>query len=194
MIFVKNPEPGRVKTRLAKTLGDEKAYEIYLRLLYHTMKMASNADCVKEVWYSAFVDEEDLFNSKTFGKKLQSEGDLGKKMSMAFKSAFNEGYERVVIIGSDCPGITDTLIESAFELLAQNELVIGPANDGGYYLLGMSRFIPELFIGVPWSTDKVFGKTVEIAESKQVSLKELPVLVDIDNEDDLNQSNLNWYQ
>ncbi|MCC5940532.1 MAG: TIGR04282 family arsenosugar biosynthesis glycosyltransferase [Balneolaceae bacterium] len=194
MIFVKNPQRGKVKTRLAQTLGDDRALGIYLKLLNHTMQQAKKTDCTKEVWYSSHIDNSDLFSPDLFSKKLQTDGDLGNKMSNAFKNAFAGGNERVVIIGSDCPEITSERIEKAFDLLASNELVIGPANDGGYYLLGINRFIPELFEDMPWSTPAVYGKTIEIAKSHQVSVEELPVLIDIDTEEDLKLSKFNWLQ
>ncbi len=192
MIFVKNPEPGKVKTRLAKSVGDDAAFKIYLKLLNHTMEQAKSVNCTKEVWYSLFVDVDDLFDKKLFQKKVQSGSNLGDKMKHSFKSAFACGFEKVVIIGSDCPGISTELIESAFEKLERSDLVIGPAFDGGYYLLGMKEFIPGIFDTIPWSTSKVFDRTVEIANAKSLSTATLTVLRDIDTEDDLKMSEHSW--
>lgn len=192
MIFVKNPEPGKVKTRLAKSVGDDKAFETYLKLLNHTMEQAKIVDCVREVWYSTFVDKDDLFDENLFNKKVQSDSNLGEKMKYSFKAAFADGFEKVVIIGSDCPGISGELIESAFEKLESSDLVIGPAYDGGYYLLGMKQFIPDIFDSIPWSTPKVFAKTVKIASAQSLSTTTLAILRDIDTEDDLNLSGHSW--
>lgn len=192
MIFVKNPEPGKVKTRLAQSVGDDKAFEIYLKLMNHTMEQAIIANCLKEVWYSSFVDRNDLFDEKLFRKKVQSGSGLGEKMKHSFKAAFADGFEKVVIIGSDCPGISGELIDIAFEKLNRTDLVIGPAYDGGYYLLGMRQFIADVFDSIPWSTSSVFNKTIKIASSLSLSTTTLAVLRDIDTEDDLNMSVHSW--
>ena len=192
MVFVKNPKLGKVKTRLAKTIGAERAYHIYLKLLRHTMEEVSLSDAEKQVWYSDFLDMNDIFAAKKFQKKVQSTGDLGVKMMNAFQEAFREGYKRVVIIGSDCPGITSGLLEHAFETLKTCDVVIGPSEDGGYYLLGMKAYYPELFKGIEWSTQTVLEETLKIAASKKLSVEQLPVLNDVDTEEDLNSGNYTW--
>lgn len=202
LIFIKNPEKGKVKTRLAKTVGAEKAYQIYLKLVDYTLETAVRVDARKQIWYSSFIDEPDGFleqlsdRSKRsdgfnvhFEKKLQQGDNLGERMAGAFKEGFGDGFEKVVIIGSDCPDISSEIVESAYEKLAEKDVVIGPSEDGGYYLIGTNRFIPEVFEEIPWSTEKVFRETVRVLEQHNTSYGLLPVLNDIDTEEDLRNSN-----
>lgn len=188
LIFVKNPEKGAVKTRLAQTLGNEKAYQIYLKLLHHTIEEAKKVDVMKQVWYSAFIDENDTISEQHFQKKVQKGNSLGERMSHAFELGFRNGARKVAIIGSDCPDISPGIIENAFEALISHDLVIGPSEDGGYYLLGMRNFVPELFTGIDWSTENVFQQTLEKAIKLSMSTSFLPVLNDIDTEEDLERS------
>ncbi len=160
IIFVKNPVLGKVKTRLAKSIGDEKALKIYKYLIDHTCSVAGMTHADIEVWYSDFkVDQKNgvLPEAKT---KVQIEGDLGEKMSFAFRQGFRNGYKRIVIIGSDCPEITSGHIDDAFQCLQISDIVLGPSVDGGYYLLGMKKWNPKLFQNIEWSTSRVYSQTV----------------------------------
>lgn len=188
LIFVKNPELGRVKTRLAATTGDQHALGVYRELLRITADVAVNAEAFRQVWYSRSVEQNDVFSSKLFDKKVQSAGTLGDKMKKAFRSAFKERFRKVLIIGSDCPGLTSEQIHTAYEKLNSADVVIGPSADGGYYLLGMNRFIPQLFDGISWSTSAVLNQTKAVIERLGLRADLLPVLNDIDTEDDLNNS------
>lgn len=192
LIFVKNPEPGKVKTRLAGTIGDKNAYKIYLKLLEHTMREASQTGVDKQVWYSSFTDEDDFFDNIQFSKYKQEGANLGKRMKHAFKQAFESGYKQVVIIGSDCPGITKEIIEDAFAKLRTHDLIIGPSKDGGYYLLGMRKLYSGLFSDVSWSTHLVLEQTLNKAKALELAIFELPVLNDIDTEEDLKKSRFDW--
>lgn len=194
LIFVKNPEKGKVKTRLAETMGPEKALKIYQKLLRITHKITKPLECDCQVWYSSFIDKNDIWEQSKYEKRLQSGKNLGERMKKAFRQDFEDGYEKAIIIGSDCAELTSEIIKKAFRSLDNKEVVIGPARDGGYYLLGMSSFYPELFDGIKWSTPTVCEKTIDKVENLGLSLQLMPTLNDIDTEQDLAQSNVNMAQ
>ncbi len=188
LIFIKNPEPGKVKTRLAKTVGNIKAHQIYLDLLSHTISVAKKVDSVRQVWYSSFIDRDDEIAGSSFQKFVQKGGDLGERMKYAFAQGFKDGYEKVVIIGSDCPVITARIIEDAYLKLNECDVVLGPSEDGGYYLLGMRQLIPGLFSNIDWSSEQVLQQTMVAIQQKKLTWHQLPVLNDIDTEEDLIKS------
>ncbi|MCE7992225.1 MAG: glycosyltransferase [Roseivirga sp.] len=185
IIFAKNPELGKVKTRLAATVGNEVALAIYFQLLQKTKEVTQGLIEDKVVYYSSYMEEGDLWNEENFRKAVQSEGDLGERMKNAFTDAFAQGYERVCIIGSDCMDISTKILEEAFGKLHNRDVVIGASQDGGYYLLGMSKMIPEFFENKAWSTDEVFISTLDDVIKLDLDHAELPVLNDIDTEKDL---------
>ncbi|GAB5524564.1 MAG: TIGR04282 family arsenosugar biosynthesis glycosyltransferase [Roseivirga sp.] len=185
IIFAKNPELGKVKTRLAATVGNEVALAIYFQLLQKTREVTESLKHDKVVYYSNHLEEGDLWREDIFRKAVQSDGDLGERMKGAFTDAFEQGYERVCIIGSDCMDISTEIIEEAFGKLHNRDAVIGASQDGGYYLLGMSKLMPELFDNKAWSTDEVFVATIEDFIRLGLDHAELPVLNDIDTEKDL---------
>jgi len=189
LIFVKNPKRGEVKTRLAETIGDQQALQIYQRLLILTKKVTDKLNQTKQVWYSNFVPETDLWDTGNYEKRMQSGADLGERMKNAFKDVFDDGYRQVVIIGSDCAELETGILHSAFEELDDVDLVIGPSEDGGYYLLGMSLFYPDVFDNIDWSTSSVFQQTVDKATKIGLSTTLLPTLNDIDTEQDLKEFN-----
>jgi len=185
IIFAKKPELGKVKTRLAATIGNEQTLFIYQKLIEHTITVTKELSVDKIVFYSDSIVEKDNWDSGIYQKKLQSGNDLGDRMKNAFKSSFTAGYEKVVIIGTDCFELNETLINKAFERLNNYDAVIGPAKDGGYYLLGLKNFNPSLFENIEWSTDKVLKQTIEFSKQLNLSVFLLPELSDIDREDDL---------
>ena len=185
IIFIKNPIIGKVKTRLAKTLGDEKALAIYQQLLLHTLLITKNIDCDKFVYYSDHIDRYDIWDEAGFNKKLQSGGNLGVRMSGAFMELFNAGYDQLIIIGSDCLELSELDILHAFEELDDQDVVIGPSSDGGYYLLGMKAFLPTLFINKDWSTSTVLKDTLYDLNELNKTFSKLNTLNDIDEEKDL---------
>ncbi|MGW8122536.1 TIGR04282 family arsenosugar biosynthesis glycosyltransferase [Roseivirga echinicomitans] len=185
IIFVKNPELGRAKTRLAATVGEEAALAIYKRLLERTKSITQPLTVDKTVFYDQVLGENDLWSEKRFSKALQIQGDLGEKMGAAFQTSFEKGYERVCIIGSDCYDLTTNVLNQAFYALKSHDAVIGGAVDGGYYLIGMNRLITEVFQNKQWSTDEVFPSTIQDFKNKGLSYFELPVLNDVDTEEDL---------
>ena len=185
ILFTKNPELGKVKTRLAKTIGNEKALYIYKKLLVHTQEIVTPVRADKFVFYSDSITEEDQWNAGSFYKKVQHGDDLGKRMAHAFQEIFHLGYESVCIIGSDCYELTSAIIEKAFLALETNETVIGPTFDGGYYLLGMNQFHETVFNNKTWSTDSVYIDTITDFKNLNLSFSTLNKLSDIDEEKDL---------
>lgn len=184
IIFIKNPEKGKVKTRLAETVGAEKALEIYNKLVDYTYSVVEPVDADKEIWFSRFIPDGNGLGGGKFNKKLQEGKNLGERMSKAFREAFEKDYEKVVIVGSDCAELTTDLIKEAYKQLDEHGLVVGPAEDGGYYLLGMNRFQVQLFEGLPWSTDGVLSQTLAIADELSLEVHLLPELNDVDYEAD----------
>jgi len=184
MIFIKNPEKGKVKTRLAKDVGDEKALKIYRQLLDLTRRATEKFEAEKWLWYSWYIEKNDNWDGDSYHKKNQAEGNLGEKMKFAFEQAFQQGFKKVVIIGSDCPEIEASLINQAYQALDQQDVVLGPANDGGYYLMGMRSYY-NFFEGINWSTEAVLDQTIEKIRQKNLSFALLKELTDLDNIQDL---------
>lgn len=173
IIFTRNPELGKVKTRLAKTVGDESALKIYKFLLKHTVEITKNLNVDKYVFYSENIHREDIWDSEIFRKKLQTEGDLGEKMKNAFSEIFGMGYEKAIIIGSDMFDLNKNDLEVAFDSLQTNQFTIGPATDGGYYLLGMKELNSAIFQNKDWGTSSVLEATLkDLRDEKYVLLEE----------------------
>ena len=166
-------------------MGNEQALKIYQDLIQLTanacQKLTDRVDI--HVYYSDFIPKvEDVWNW-AFAKHLQSSNkDLGKRMKEAFKELFSLGYEQVVIIGSDCPYVSEELFQSALKLLITNDLVIGPALDGGFYLLGAKDHSHLAFNDIVWSTENVYAMLHSNVQSMNISVGLLPELEDIDNE------------
>ncbi|QLE00783.1 TIGR04282 family arsenosugar biosynthesis glycosyltransferase [Galbibacter sp. BG1] len=185
LIFTRNPVLGKVKTRLAKTLGDEKALEIYKFLLNRTSEVTGRILCDKNVYYSEEIPKKDLWDATIFTKQAQTGHDLGARMANAFQESFAAGYTKVVIIGSDLYDLTEKHLQQAFEKLDDHDAVIGPAKDGGYYLLGLKQMVPEVFQQKNWGTSSVLRDTLQSLKSLDVAL--LEELNDIDIYDDIKE-------
>lgn len=186
LIFAKNEVFGKVKTRLADTLGNERALDVYQKLLKHTCTITKALPVHKIVFYSDYIEQQDLWSSTQYQKRVQQGEDLGLRMRNAFANVLDEGADRAVIIGTDCPDLSSGIIMEAFDKLNIYDIVIGPAKDGGYYLLAMKGLNSDLFYNIDWSTDLVLKQTLDICKSKKLSVHLLPVLADIDREEDLN--------
>ena len=184
IIFTRNPQLGKVKTRLAKSIGDKKTLDIYNKLLHHTMQETNNLSCDVFVFYDLFIDTNDLWNEEKFFKKLQIKGNLGEKMLNAFETILNLNYKNCIIIGSDLFDLKSIHIENAFKELENNDYVIGPALDGGYYLLGLKKIKKSLFYNKNWGNDSVLKDT--LLDLKTETVHQLEVLNDIDTIEDLN--------
>ncbi len=170
IIFTRNPELGKCKTRLATTIGDEAALEIYKFLIAHTVKISTGVQADKFVFYSEKKRKNDAWDTTIFRKKVQQGDDLGIRMSHAFSEIFSLGYERAIIIGSDMFDMDSEDINEAFKKLASNNFVLGPAEDGGYYLLGMKTLKPELFKNKKWGTHTVQQATLTDLKDESVAL------------------------
>ncbi len=183
IVFLKQPEAGKVKTRLAKDLGAEKALEIYKTLLVHVRAVALSVDSHRYAYFQDHPLELEGWTLPDFTPKLQTGSSLGDRMFKAFSEVLSTNHEKAVLIGSDLPLITSAIIEKAFLLLDYNDAVIGPAVDGGYYLIGMKKS-HDLFSNLTWSTSHVFQDTIERIESQRLTYALLPVLPDIDTAED----------
>lgn len=172
LIFTRNPELGKGKRRLAATVGDQTALDIYNFLLEHTVKITSKLYAEKIVYYSEEIWENDIWDNAVYDKKLQLGMDLGARMLNAFQDGFSRGYEKIIIIGSDMYDLSQADLEEAFRFLSKNDFVVGPAEDGGYYLLGMKSLKPELFTNKDWGTDSVLADTLaDLQNEKKVLLE-----------------------
>lgn len=185
IIFFRNPKIGKVKTRLAATMGNQRALDIYRKLSLHTKMITEGLKVDKIVFYSDAIDLMDMWPNATFLKAMQEGEYLGEKMKNAFLAGFETGYTSICIIGTDCYELTGEIITEAFEELESVDAVIGPAGDGGYYLLGMKKPHPEVFNNKKWSTETVFEETIHDFEALGLLYVRLEELNDIDTEDDL---------
>ncbi len=184
LIFTKNPVAGKVKTRLAKDVGNEKALEIYRFLLDHSVNFTSKVDAVKQVWYSDEINENYIWDNVIFQKKQQlSSPDLGERMKWAFEKGFQENFSKIIVIGTDLYDISADDISKAFRELDDHDFVIGPAEDGGYYLLGMKSLNSDIFKNKNWGTSTVLRDTLENLEDYKV--KRLETRNDVDYLDDI---------
>lgn len=182
ILFIKNPIPGKTKTRLAATVGDEMALKMYNILTEWTREQAEGLgeDVTRYLYYSNEITEGDSWPSDKFIKRVQVGPGLGERMNNAFQDVFAEGHEKAILIGSDCPGITSKYLDNAFQQLDLSDVVIGPALDGGYTLLGSRRSIPELFLDMEWSTDRVLRETLLRADQVNCTVEQLNPLSDVD--------------
>lgn len=183
LIFTRNPELGKVKTRLAKSVGDESALKIYKFLLQHTVKITEKLNVDKYIYYSETIYRDDIWNPDVFRKKLQNGNDLGERMKNAFEEIFEMGYEKVLIVGSDIYELQQKDIENAFDALEENQLAIGPAKDGGYYLLGMKQLNTKVFENKTWGTNSVLEETLNDLKDEKYIL--LPEMSDVDYYEDV---------
>jgi rSAM/selenodomain-associated transferase 1 len=189
VVFVKNPLKGQVKTRLAKDIGDEKALKVYEYLLDRCRLVCEEVVASRYLYYHKNIPIKDKWADSLFQKRLQVEGDLGLKMSSAIEDCFSaSSQDSVVLIGSDCYDLDAQIINKAFDALKFSDLVIGPANDGGYYLIGMKKLYKGLFSNIPWSTDQVLSQTLSKANDKKLTYLLLEELIDLDTFDDLKLS------
>lgn len=185
LIFTRNPEYGKVKSRLASEIGKDAALKIYNFLLKHTYTITRDLDVEKKIYYSEYTPHNDIWSEAIYRKAVQVGSDLGERMNNAFIDGFQGGYNNIIIIGSDLYDLTSEDLHKAFTALETSDYVIGPAKDGGYYLLGMKKLNPDLFKNKNWGSDKVFKATWENIKTKRVTLLEprndIDVLNDVKN-------------
>jgi uncharacterized protein len=190
LVFTRYPEPGQTKTRLIPALGADGAAQVHRQMAEHTLAQ------VKHLQQSRAVEAEIHFSGSNesqmqawlgmgWNYHQQSEGDLGDRLISALTTSFQSGAEAALVIGTDCPGLNASLMATALDQLQTHDLVLGPATDGGYYLIGLKSLIPELFTGIPWGTDTVWQRTMAIAQELGLTVTNLPPLDDIDRPEDL---------
>ncbi len=189
IVFVKAPAPGRVKTRLQRRYAPEQVAAIYRAFVADVLAHGAGVACERRtVCYAPAEAEAEVraLAGPEWDVHPQTEGDLGDRMAGAFAWGFAQGATRAVLIGSDSPSLPPGLMAEAFERLRTRELVIGPSVDGGYYLIGMSRPLPEVFRGVAWSSARVLEETLDRAEGAGVRPSLLQPWYDVDTPEELN--------
>ena len=189
LFFVKYPIQGRVKTRLAKQVGQDVAADLYRNFVADILAILKSLDVNFQIVFDP-DDSKDQFQQwlgKEYSYIPQVGQDLGQRMKNAFSQAFSDGFDRAVLIGSDSPDLPGKYLELAFGTLDINDVVIGPSSDGGYYLIGFTRktLLPEAFEQISWSSDKVFEQTVNILKQHKQNLYLLPQWHDVDTLADL---------
>lgn len=190
IIFTRYPEPGKTKTRLIPVLGSVGAANIQRQMTEYTIFQVQELQKAIAISVEVrFAGGDSQLMQDWLGLDLvyqsQGEGDLGSRMARSLGNAFQCGAENVIIIGTDCPGVNAQILVTAFENLHAFDLVLGPAIDGGYYLIGLRQPIPELFVNIEWGTAQVFQKTVDIAQKLNLSHVNLSPLADVDRPEDL---------
>lgn len=191
IVFTRYPEAGEAKTRLIPALGAVGAATVHRQMTEHTLsqvrKLRTAHPISVEVHFAGNRGHQEM--QDWLGSDLvyqpQGTGDLGVRMARSLSAAFDDNIDRAIIIGTDCPGLNADLMGKAFHHLLSHDLVLGPAIDGGYYLIGLRCLIPELFSGINWGTAEVLPQTVEIAKKLDVSVAYLPPLADVDRPEDL---------
>ena len=186
VIFANAPEKGRVKSRIAADLGPDVALTAYRTLAEHAVAAASHVDwCRKTIAYApnGTGDAMRSWFGDLFDYRAQGDGDLGRRMLAALERAFSDGADRVILIGVDCPGVTEAIITEAFARLDAAEAVIGPSFDGGYYLIGMKKPIKELFTDIPFGTGDTLQKTLMSARRAGIRMSLLEWKRDVNTGD-----------
>jgi rSAM/selenodomain-associated transferase 1 len=189
ILFTRYPKPGKAKTRLISVLGQDGSADLHRQLTEHMVEQVRQLQICYPVEVTVQFtggnrEQMQAWLGSDLEYQLQEGADLGDRMAHAFKQAFQTS-DAVIVIGTDCPELTGQLLQQAFQMLRQHDLVLGPALDGGYYLIGLRWLVPELFQEIDWSTATVLQRTVEIAELLGLNIARLPLLSDIDLPEDL---------
>lgn len=190
ILMAKFPHPDMVKTRLKGHMTDRDRITLYTTFLRQTIRKMESLQGIDT--FITYTPASSLHFFSQFGLQAfpQAEGDLGQKMFEAMNTCFQKGYCSVVLIGVDIPDITDSTVTTAFEYLRNSDIVFGPAADGGYYLVGLTRPIMEVFDAIPWSTGAVLRQSIEKAKTIGLSVAMTEILRDIDTIDDVKRSGL----
>ena len=188
IVFAKNIILGKVKTRLAKTVGDNAAFDVYKHLIDITERETLRMEnCDVHIYFSDTVINAKWSNNDKF---VQEGNDLGERMQHAFKQSFDSGYKRVIGIGSDLPDLNAEIMTEALDKLKTHDTVFGPSEDGGYYIIGMNRLIPQIFENKSWSTDVLLDQTLEELNVLNYTTVLLKPLNDVDTLEDLKNSSI----
>ena len=185
LVFVKAPRPGAVKTRLAQTIGAVPACAAYRKIVATLLNHLRTLEAVE----LCFTPDDAMAEIQPWLKKgwqaaPQGDGDLGLRLNSAFERAFAAGAQRVLVIGSDCPMVTARLLREAWAELRSHDVVLGPASDGGYWVIGLRQAHSEIFHDIPWSTENVFGESLKRIHRAGLSIQVLRELSDVDTEAD----------
>lgn len=182
IVFVKNIKLGKVKTRLAKTIGDEAAFEVYKELVEITENATQQLDRETYIYFSDVIIDSKWPECK---KYIQEGIDLGIKMKNAFLDGFRLGYEKIVLIGSDLPNINSSILNRSFDELSKEDVVFGPAEDGGYYLIGLNKPLEFVFDEMPWSESNLLEQTISKLNTERIGYSLLETLNDVDTYEDM---------
>lgn len=184
LVFARVPEPGKVKTRLGDGLGPDKALAVYAILLRHTKDILLRSGLDATIYLAGGMPESDVWTEAGMTRRSQSGSDLGERMWNAFQDAFRDGVRKAVVIGTDCPGLSPSILQEAMARLDSTEAVVVPAVDGGYVLLGLTSPVRSIFEHKRWSTDTVLHDTLADFHSIGMSFARLEPLRDVDTADD----------
>jgi rSAM/selenodomain-associated transferase 1 len=191
LVFVRAPRPGKVKTRLARSLGDEKAAEFYRLCTDAALEEIGqlSREVEKYICFAEPINKYEMKRLAGLGFKVAvQEGEsLGQRLCNAFSRVLENGARKVFIVASDVPDLSAKIMKEAVSGLDNSDVIIGPCYDGGYYLIGMKELHEELFHGISWGTERVCQQTLNIAEENGLTVRQLPILSDIDTEADLRQ-------
>lgn len=185
ILIILHSHPGEKGSRLASAIGNERAQAVYDFLLNATRDITDTLPFDKAVFYPEHTQTGDGWDDQKYKKLLQTGDNYGERIRNAFVWAFESGYTNACVIGTDCHGLTGEMIIKAFEFLDDGDAIIGPAKDGGYYLLGMNRIYPELFEGKSWGTYTVLDDTLQDFDKLELQYGKLPVLVKVNEKSDL---------
>lgn len=190
IVFTRFPQPGQTKTRLIPALGAAEAAALQKMMAEHTFSLCGELAGKRELALCVYYEggDEQAVRSwvpAAMSCRSQGPGSLGDRLAQTFADSFASGGTRVIIIGSDCPFLTPEILAEGFTLLQNHDVVLGPACDGGYYLVGMSKPGQQLWSDIDWGTDRVFQQTMAIARKSGLALALLPELADIDRPEDL---------
>ena len=184
LIFLKSVDDLQAKTRLQREFGRKKTRQIYTLLVRRTWQMSQRLPCAKAVFYADRVPKTDCFHAHVFARRRQTGENLGEKMKNAFVWGFKEGFKRIIVVGSDCYVLNEIILKNAFYALIKHDYVVGPCQDGGYYLLGMQSCEPALFADKKWGSNKVLSTTLETIKKCKKTYHLTPLLYDIDEPSD----------
>lgn len=185
IVFQKNLVLGKVKTRLARSIGDAQAFKVFEILLERVYQVVKDLNYDKAIFYSDYIEKQDLWTSLECLKVQQAAGDLGLRMAKAFEWGFEHNYTHIVLIGTDCYNLNLKILNAAFENLKTHDMTIGGALDGGYYLIGMKENHPFIFQNKTWSTATVYRATVQDFIQNKLTYKAVETLRDLDDLNDL---------
>jgi rSAM/selenodomain-associated transferase 1 len=189
ILYAREPKPGFAKTRLAAAMGNPTAAEVYSCMLEHAIEELKKLPPGISVTLSGATESDAVYLKSLalafWTLEIQSGNDIGERMKMSFHAALTSGHTRALLIGSDIPDMNEELLLRALTMLDTHDVVMGPAFDGGYYLLGLKKLVPELFEDIPWSTELVFSASRKILVREELSHAILPRRADVDDVEDL---------